>query len=206
MTRLLRNSEDELRFHSHASILSTSIDTETFFEGTVCNISCNLLDCMLSFVHINIVSSLNIKTFLCRRPDRIDLRHLSEKDFKLEPLMVRCSVLLVTTNNIIYLSGSQLQYNSIGKKGYIVNEFVQFIDIPDIFGEILTSFDRRLEIRKSADIEGEEDDKQGNHLTVLSTSPGSGKSTAMMHFPLSEAYKSCHRRRTLLSITRNPCA
>ena len=150
---------------------------------------------MLSLVHINIVSSLNIKTFLCRRPDRIDLRHLLEKDFKLQPPMVRSSVLLVTTNNIIYLSGSQLQY-SIGKKGYIVNEFVQFIDIPDIFGEIVTSFDRRLEIRKSAEIEGEEDDKQGNHLTVLSNSPGSGKSTAMMHFPFSEAYKSCHRRRT----------
>ena len=41
MTRLLRNSEDELRFPCHATILSMSIDTESFFEGTVCNISRN---------------------------------------------------------------------------------------------------------------------------------------------------------------------
>jgi hypothetical protein len=73
----------------------------------------------------------------------------------------------------------------------------------------VTSFDRQLEIRKSADIEGEEDEKRGNHLTVLSNSAGSGKSTAMMHFPLSEAYKSYHRRRTFdhtepLRVTTDP--
>ena len=135
--------------------------------------------------------------------------------------MVRCSELLVTSNNITYLSGNQLQY-SIEKKGYIVREFVQFIDIPDMFGEIVTSFDRRLEMRKSAgissnkevddqkaELEGEVVDKQVNHLTVLSNCPGSGKSTAMMHFPLSEAYKSYHRRRTFdkmepLRVTADP--
>ena len=39
-SRLIRNSEDELRFPSHhaTTIRSMSIDTESFFEGTVCNI------------------------------------------------------------------------------------------------------------------------------------------------------------------------
>ena len=49
---------------------------------------------------------------------------------------------------------------------------------------------------QKVECEGAENDKQVNHLTVLSNSPGTGKSTAMMHFPLSAAYKSYHRRRT----------
>ena len=93
--------------------------------------------------YLDIIPLLNIKTFLCRRPARIDLRHLSEKVFKLQPPMVRCSVLLVTSNNILYLLGDQLQY-SIEMNGFIVSEFIQFIDIPDKFEEIVTSFDRRL--------------------------------------------------------------
>ena len=101
--------------------------------------------------------------------------------------MVRCSVLLVTSNNILYLLGDQLQY-SIEMNGFIVREFIQFIDIPDKFEEIVTSFDRRLKTRKSAgmcsnkevgaqkvECEGAENDKQVNHLTVLSNSPGTGK-------------------------------
>ena len=101
-------------------------------------------------------------------------------------------------------------------EGFIVREFIQFIDTPDIFGEIVASFDRRLEFRKSGISSNKEivneptdRDKQSNHLTVLSNSPGCGKSTAMMHLPLSAAYQSYHRRRTFdsmepLRVSANP--
>ena len=108
-----------------------------------------------------------------------------------------------------------MQY-SIEMEGFIVSEFIEFIDTPDIFGEIVTSFDRRLEFRKSGICSNKEivneptdRDKQSNHLTVLCNSPGCGKSTAMMHLPLSAAYQSYHRRRTFdkmepLRVTADP--
>ena len=39
LTRLLRNSDDELRFSSHSTLHSMSKDIESFIEGSVWNIS-----------------------------------------------------------------------------------------------------------------------------------------------------------------------
>ena len=89
-------------------------------------------------------------------------------------------------------------------KGYIVSEFLPFIEIPYTFEEIVASFEERYESRNMGIIKSSHPriirisvltsskkmrmkTKIRNHLTVLTNAPGSGKSTALMNFPLPAA-------------------
>jgi len=91
---------------------------------------------------------------------------------------------------------------------HVVSEELPFIDIGDIFEEIVISINKRFEKRKAA-IEKSmnpshfrEMDKIHNHLTVLSNTKGMGKSTAMVHLPLSQAYKNYHMKRVHCPLER----
>ena len=121
------------------------------------------------------------------------------------------SLLLLLYYYYYFSLGIKPQY-SLNMKEYIVLEFLPFVDIPDIFEEIVASLEKRYENRKKSlkssppnhdnsydtiKAKNAKQDKILNHLTVLSNAPGCGKSTAMMHFPLSAAYRNYYNRRTL---------
>ena len=61
-----------------------------------------------------------------------------------------------------------------------------FIELPTLYADIATDlacrFDSRLKARRG------QMDKSCNHLTSLSNSPGTGKTTALAYFPLSKEY------------------